>query len=53
LYTFERQLLGFVDCVRSRRTPEPSIDDGIRVVQGLDAARTSAQRGGREVVMST
>lgn len=52
LSSFERQLVDFVDCVRSRRAPTPDIQDGIRVVEAVDAARASAQQGGEEVILS-
>jgi len=43
------QLLYFVDSVREGRRPQPALADGIAVLRAVEAARESAERGGREV----
>ena len=47
--SFKKQLQYFLDCVRTRSQPEPSLEAGIRVICAIEAARKSAARGGAEV----
>jgi len=47
--SFERQLRGFVECVRSGAAPRASVADGIAALRAVEAARASAAAGGAEV----
>ena len=47
--SFAKQLKYFLDCVRTRGQPEPSLEAGVAVIRAIEAARKSAARGGTEV----
>lgn len=49
--SFERQLARFCRFVQTGEPPEPGLADGVAVVRAIDAARRSADAGGREVVL--
>jgi predicted dehydrogenase len=49
--SFERQLRGFVECVRSGSAPRASVADGIAVLRAVEAARASALADGAEVTL--
>ena len=49
--SFEQQLASFCRFVRAGAAPEPGLADGIAAVRAVDAARQSADRDGKEVVL--
>jgi predicted dehydrogenase len=49
--SYERQLRGFISCVRSRGAASPGIEDGVAAVLAIDAARASLAQGGAEVAV--
>ena len=47
--SYERQLISFLNYVRTGTTPQPSIADGIAAIRAVEAARQSAHIGGMEI----
>jgi predicted dehydrogenase len=49
--SYRRQLVSFFNCIRTGQTPHPNIADGIAVIRAVEAARRSADSGGKEVLI--
>jgi predicted dehydrogenase len=49
--SYELELTGFVDCIRTGRTPRPDVSDGVWAARAVLAARESAATGGKEVFL--
>ena len=50
--SYEIQLIKFFDFIRSSRTADPGIEDGIAAIKAVEAARKSIINNGKEISLN-